>query len=331
MHLRRCWVQFYKTSDVISRNYNLVGNFMKLFEEADAALLPDFKRHWIEVNGENVLALTAGEGEPLLLLHGDPQTHLCWHRVVPDLIKRFSVVLTDIRGRGEGYRPGYSPNSEYYSKRNMAAEQLAVMKALGHSSFSLVGHDRGARVARRLALDHPAAVRKLVLLDIVPAINLYERYDADLAQQYFYFNFLTQPSPLPEQLISGDPDQFMRQILFGLTRNPPEYEQLALSAYLASATRPDAIAAMCECFRAGFHIDRDHDREDRLSGRSIECPTLICWGEQGVIGKFFDMREVWREWCADPSYLSFPCGHFIPEEVPELLNNALSDFLDFEQ
>ena len=300
---------------------------MTLFETADEKLLPEFDRQRIEINGNPVLTLTAGNGPPLLMLHGDPQTHLCWHRVAPRLIDHFTVFLTDLRGRGESHKPPPSSNPERYSKRQMAKEQLGVMNALGFSQFSLVGHDRGARVARRLALDHPIAVTRLALLDIVPALDLYEQMDADLAQNYFYFSFLTQPYPLPEHLIAGDPEGFMRQILFGLAKRSPNYDKTALAAYLVSATRQEAITAMCECFRAGFHIDRGHDLQDRQAGRQIICPTLIAWGENGVIGKHFDMRRIWRSWCEKPTFAPMPCGHFIPEEAPDELSRVLSDFL----
>jgi len=271
--------------------------------------------------------LIAGNGPPLLMLHGDPQTHLCWHHIAPSLAQRFTVVLTDLRGRGESHKPGLSKDSTAYSKREMAAEQAAVMSALGFDTFSLVGHDRGGRVARRLALDFPEKVLKLAILDIIPALDFYEAAQADIAQDYYYFFFLTQPSPVPERLISGDPSGFMDEILNGLSKQPVPYEKDALELYIANAATPEAVTAMCECFRAGIGLDSSHDREDRAAGRHIECPTLILWGENGVVGRHFDVRSIWRRWAPDAEFAPMPCGHFIPEEAPNEVTRALEDFL----
>ena len=303
---------------------------MTVFEDADRRLLPGFRRTAVNAPEGPVQVAIGGAGPPVLLLHGDPQTHLCWHLVAPRLAERFTVVLTDIRGRGETHKPPAAPGHAAYAKRAMAQEQVDVMAALGYPSFALVGHDRGARVARRLALDHPQAVRRLAVMDIVPALDFYDRADAALAQDYFYFFFLTQPAPYPETLIAGDPAWFMDGILFGLLAEDQPYDPLALAAYRQAATTPAAIAAMCECFRAGLTCDRDHDRADRAAGRSIACPTLVMWGEQGVVARHFDMRAVWRRWCAAPSFLALPCGHFLPEESPDAVATALLDFLQAE-
>lgn len=300
---------------------------MTIFEEADRALLPAFKRVFVEVDGVAILALIAGQGEPLLMLHGDPQTHLCWHRIAPSLALDFTVVLPDLRGRGEGNIAEPTEDHRNYTKRAMAQEQLQVMRGLGFESFYLVGHDRGARTARRMALDHPGAVRKLAVLDIIPELNFYDRLDAELAQDYFYFNFLTQPVPVPEKMIAGDPETFMRTMMLGLSEDVVDYDPSAMAAYLASSTRPDAIVAMCECFRAGFHVDRDHDRQDIKAGRRITCPTLVGWGEKGVIKKHFDMRDVWSSWCDDARFVPLPSGHFIPEEAPIETLAAIRAFL----
>ncbi|SDH49737.1 alpha/beta fold hydrolase [Roseospirillum parvum] len=300
---------------------------MTIFEQADARLLPGFRRHLIEIDGRPVRALTGGDGPPLLMLHGDPQTHLCWHRLAPALAERFSVVLTDLRGRGESHKPGSVAGGTAYAKRDMAAEQLAVMRALGHATFALVGHDRGARVARRLALDHPAAVSRLAVMDIVPALDFYDRLDAGIAHDYFYFSFLPQPRPLPERLIAGDPRAFMESILHGLSDTPVPYDALALEAYLAASTTDQAITAMCECFRAGYQVDRAHDAADRAAGRRITCPTLVMWGETGCVGRHFDVPGIWRAWCDDATFAPLSAGHFIPEEAPQAALAALGDFL----
>ena len=293
----------------------------------DAQLLPGFERRLVEIDGHPVLTLTAGSGPPVLLLHGDPQTHLCWHEIASRLAERHTVVLTDLRGRGESHKPAPAsdPASNPYAKRLMAAEQVAVMRALGHERFALVGHDRGARVARRMALDHPDAIERLCVMDFVPALDLYERTTAEIAQDFFFF--LTQPRPQPERLIAGDPEGFMRQILFGLGDRPVPYDTHALAVYLQSASDPAAVAAMCECFRAGFTIDREHDRADRAAGRRIACPTLVLWGERGVVGRHFDMRSIWNAWCADARFAPMPSGHFIPEEAPSEAYAELAVFL----
>lgn len=300
---------------------------MSIFEEADARLLPDFERRFVEINGNETLALTGGNGPPLLMLHGDPQTHLCWHHLAPKLTDRFTIVLTDIRGRGESHKPPHIDNKNAYTKREMAFEQLAVMRALGHETFSLIAHDRGARIARRLALDHPQAVTQLVIMDIIPALDFYENYSAQIAQDYFYFSFLTQDYPLPDDLISRNPEAFVNHILHGLSDNTVDYDEFALKAYLIANTTPQAITAMCECFRAGYHIDRIHDELDRAAGKKITCPTLVMWGELGVVGKHFDVRHIWQKWCKQPRFAPMPSGHFIPEEAPVLALAALNKFL----
>ncbi len=298
-----------------------------IFEEADRALLPDFVRQPVMIDGSQIMTLSAGRGPALLMLHGDPETHLCWHHLAPRLVDRFTVVLTDIRGRGESHKPGFAEGKNAYSKREMATEQVAVMRALGNERFSLVGHDRGARVARRLTLDYPEAVAQLVVMDIVPALDLYEHYNAKIAQDYFYFSFLTQDHPIPDRLVQADPEAFLHLILQGLSDKTITYDPLALKAYLAANATDEAAVAMCECFRAGYHIDQVHDAADRATGHKIACPTLVMWGERGVVGKHFDVRRIWEAWCADLKLAPMPSGHFIPEEAPEEALAALNRFL----
>jgi len=300
---------------------------MLRFEEADRELLPGFRRQFVPTTDGTILALTAGEGSPILMLHGDPQTHLCWHHQAVQLAEHHTVVLTDLRGRGESHKPQPGSGLHAYAKRTMAAEQLEVMRALGYDRFAVVGHDRGARVARRLALDHPEAVDQLVVMDIVPALDFYENLTAEIAQAYFYFVFLTQDHPIPESLIAGDPRGFMRLILTGLSDRSVPYAPTALETYLASATQPQSIAAMCECFRAGLYLDRVHDAEDRANGRTIKCPTLVMWGEHGVVGRHFDLPGIWSRWCDSPTYRKMPTGHFVPEEAPADVLSSLRAFI----
>ncbi len=301
---------------------------MTTFEDMDSELLPGFERSMVATTEGTVRTLVGGSGPPLLMLHGDPQTHLCWHGIAPQLTDHFTVILTDIRGRGESHKPGHQPDHRSYSKREMATEQVAVMQELGFERFALVGHDRGARVARRLALDHPSKVERLAVMDIVPALDFYERANSAIAQDYFYFFFLTQPHPSAERLISGDPIGFMKQILTGLTEDDVPYHPGALDVYLEASTTEQAITAMCECFRAGITRDVEDDKRDRANGRKIECPTLVFWGEKGVVGRHFDMRQIWRQWTTSVSFAPMPCGHFVPEEAPGLATEHLLAFFD---
>ncbi|TQV77912.1 alpha/beta fold hydrolase [Denitrobaculum tricleocarpae] len=300
---------------------------MTLFEDLDKRLLPGFKRQRVQTTEGEILALVGGEGPPLLMLHGDPQTHLCWHGIAPRLAEDYSVVLTDLRGRGESHKPGLSPGHLAYAKRTYAKEQLEVMEALGFDNFRLVGHDRGARVARRMALDHPERIERLAIMDIVPALDFYAHTTAQIAQDYYYFFFLTQPAPIPESLIRGDPEIFMGQILTGLPGQTAPYDPEAFKAYIAASTSEEAIVALCECFRAGLSQDIGHDRDDRAAGRTIACPTLVMWGDQGVVGKNFDIRSIWKAWAPDSRFEPMPCGHFIPEEEPDRALRALREFL----
>lgn len=300
---------------------------MTLYEAADHRFLPEFSRTMVETPDGPILALVAGSGPPVLMLHGDPQTHLCWQHIAPGLSKTHTVVLTDIRGRGESHKPGVSDDHRHYSKRTMAAEQIAVMKHLGHDRFDLVGHDRGGRVARRMALDRPDTIKSLTVMDIVPALDFYERANAAIAQDYFYFFFLTQPTPHPERLIAGDPRAFMAEILLSHTKDDCPYDAQALEAYLQAATSVASITAMCECFRAGRTCDMEDDIADRVAGRKVLCPTLVMWGETGVVGRHFDVRVIWGQWADDIAFAPMPCGHFIPEEAPGLAGKTLTDFL----
>ena len=309
-------------------------------EALDVRLLPGFVRHRVPVPGvaparpdasapedASVLALVGGEGPPVLLLHGDPQTHLCWHAVAPRLAERRTVVLTDLRGRGESHKPGPSADSAAYAKRASADEQLGVMRALGFERFAVVGHDRGARVATRMALDHPDRVERLAVLDIVPALDLYAATDADIARDYFWFFLLTQPHPYPERLIAGAPDAYLGHLLTGLAGEGAAFEPEVLAHYLEVGRDPAAIVAMCECFRAGLSHDVPDDRADRLAGRTVACPTLVAWGERSVVGRRFDVRAIWGPRAPGARFAPVPGGHFLPEEAPDEVARALLDFL----
>lgn len=300
---------------------------MTIFESLDQTFFPGFERRFVDVGDGAALTLTAGSGPALLFLHGDPQTHLCWHKIAPAFTDRYTVVLTDIRGRGESHKPRADNEHVAYTKRAMADEQMRVMATLDFREFAVVGHDRGARVARRMALDFPDRITKLAVMDIVPALDFYAGAGSAVAQDYFYFFFLTQPHPLPETLIGGDAKGFMATMLGGLGTSDAIYDPQVLDAYVAASSTREAVIAMCECFRAGFHMDRAHDRADREAGRRIKCPTQVYWGTNGVAGRHFDMQKIWRGWAEDVRFQPVPTGHFIPEEAPVEVTRALSAFL----
>ncbi|HZR69499.1 MAG TPA: alpha/beta hydrolase [Burkholderiales bacterium] len=266
-----------------------------------------------------------GQGPGLLLLHGYPQTHAIWHRVAPELAKTFTVVATDLRGYGDSAKPHGTPDHATYSKRAMAQDQVEVMRALGFEQFLVVGHDRGARVAHRMALDHAKAVRKLVVLDIVPTRTMYSRVSRDFAKSYYHWFFLLRPEPIPETMIGADPKFYLEQHMgtrfAGLAAFAPE----AMAEYVRCFSDPATIHASCEDYRAAESIDLEHDEAD--IARKIECPLLALWGEKGTVHRCFKPLEDWRERAADVRGRPLPCGHYIPEEAPGDLLAELVKFL----
>ncbi len=281
----------------------------------DAALTGfDYRR--ITTAGARINVAVGGKGPPLLLLHGYPETHRMWRDVAPALTEEFTVVCADLRGYGDSSKPEGAPDHSNYSKRAMAADMLEVMAALGHREFLLAGHDRGARVAYRLALDHPSAVRRLALLDIVSTKAVYEQVSMALASAYFHWYFLIQPRPFPETLIGHDPAFWLSGAFRGLSTNSAQFSDATVAEYLRTFGTPEGIHATCEDYRAGATVDRANDRADVSAGRRITCPTLILWGAHGVVGKLFQPIETWRDLVASPTGESIDCGHFIPEEKP---------------
>jgi haloacetate dehalogenase len=269
----------------------------------------------------------AGAGlPPLLLLHGFPQTHAIWHRVAARLRTRFRLVMPDLRGYGDSEKPESPPDHAAYSKRTMARDALDLMRSLGHERFFVCGHDRGGRVAHRLALDEPHAVLGLVLLDISPTLTMYERTTMAFAQAYYHWFFLTQPAPLPETLIGANPQFYLRAKLGGWgSAGTAVFDSAALAEYERCFADPAAIHAMCEDYRAAASIDLAHDRAD--ADRRIRCPVHVLWGERGVVHRLFTPLEDWRANCAGPvGGRALPSGHYIPEEVPELLAAELERF-----
>lgn len=288
-------------------------------------LLPGFRWRDTEVDGINIRTATGGKGPPLLLLHGHPQTHLTWHKVASRLAERFSVVLTDLRGYGDSDKPEGGAGHINYSKRAMAADQVAVMDALGHRRFSLVGHDRGARVSHRLALDHPGAVEKLVLLDIAPTATMYAKTDKVFATRYFWWFFLIQPYDLPERLIAADPDFFLNKHIAAQLKTPGASDPRVTEEYLRCYRNPATRHAICEDYRASASVDLEHDAAD--THLRVAAPLLALWGAKGVVGQLYDVLATWREKAVEVSGHALDCGHSPQEEAPDSLMTALDGFL----
>lgn len=269
-----------------------------------------------------------GQGAPLLLLHGHPQTHSMWHLVAPQLARHFTVVMMDLRGYGDSGRPAPDPEHLVYSKREMALDALAVMRHHGFDTFQVLAHDRGARVAHRLAADHPKTIRRLMLLDIAPTLAMYENTTEAFARAYWHWFFLIQPSPLPEALIESDPARYVRSVMgkrhAGLGAFAPE----ALAEYERCAQIPGTATSICEDYRASATVDLVHDRADIAGGVLLTQPLRVLWGEHGAVGQCFDVMELWRACADDVTGQSLPCGHYIAEEAPALLLTQALNFFN---
>ena len=291
-------------------------------------LMPELTRTDLAVNGVNIRVAQGGNpaGPPLLLLHGHPQTHAIWHRVAPRLAQRFRLVATDLRGYGDSAKPAGLPDHSNYSKRTMAQDQVEVMRALGFERFLLCAHDRGARVAHRLCLDHPGAVEKAVFLDIAPTLAMYEQTTMEFARSYWHWFFLIQPQPLPEHLLEADPEFYVRRVMSRTPRGLEMFDPAALAEYLRTARLPGTLHAVCEDYRASAGIDLEHDRADRAAGRKVKCELRVFWGANGVIGRCFDPLALWRAYADRFEGRALPCGHYIAEEAPDLLLQELLDF-----
>jgi haloacetate dehalogenase len=286
-----------------------------------------FSVHELETERGTIHARVAGTGPPLLLLHGYPETHLMWHAAAPLLADRFTVVATDLAGYGDSLRPVPAADHAPHSKRAMAFDQIQAMAALGHERFAVAGHDRGGRVAYRMALDHPECVTALAVLDIVPTAEVWARADDRLAIVYWHWGFLAQPPPLPERLILGDPGAYLGYHVhaIGLGVEPGRYPEPVMAAYRAQLSDPGAVEAICEDYRAGATIDRQIDEADR--GRLIDCPVLALWGTRGALGPLYgDVLEVWRSWARDVRGRGVEASHFLVEDRPEEVAAELAAF-----
>ena len=284
-----------------------------------------FTERRITTSGAEIHAVVGGDGPPLALLHGYPQTHVMWHRVAPRLAEAFTVVAPDLRGYGRSSKPPGGDGSANYAKRAMARDIVEVMAALGHDRFLLAGHDRGGRVAYRLALDHPDRVQGLATLDIMPTLEQFERMDRRGALGAFHWFLLAQPSPLPERLLGGDPVSFLHDLLSRWSGAESPFAPEAMADYERSFRDPETVRATCDDYRAGATIDCDLDAADRDAGRRIACPMLALWGDRGG-DRRAAMMEVWGRWATDLRGAAIPCGHFLPEEAPAETAAALLDF-----
>jgi haloacetate dehalogenase len=294
-----------------------------------ADLFSGFTSHRLVTAAGKTFVRSGGSGPPLLLIHGFPQTHAEWHVIAAALAERFTVVAPDLRGYGSSSAPP-SEAGAGYSKRVMAADLIEVMAALGHAGFAVVGHDRGARVAYRMTLDHPDRVTKLVLLDITPTVSMWDGMNAARAMQVYHWTFLAQPYPLPETLLRGASQEYLDHVLAKWTqhKNLDAFDARALTQYRAFFSQPDRIHACCEDYRAGATIDVEHDRTDLASGKAIRCPTLVLWGSVGVPASSSGPLDVWRDTFAPHATgQAIACGHFLPEEKPRETLQALLAFL----
>ena len=289
-----------------------------------------FQARSFDTGEARILARCGGraDGPPLLFLHGFPQTHALWHRVARDLAGRFFLVMPDLRGYGDSSKPEGAADHANYSKRAMAADMAAVMRELGHARFGVVGHDRGGRVAHRLALDHPQAVRKLCVIDIAPTLDMYDATDMRFARHYYHWFHLIQPAPLPERMIGGDARFYLHWKLGGWgAQGLGHIEPEALAEYERCFCMPEAIHAACEDYRASAGIDLEHDRASRAAGQKVACDLLVLWGTRGVVERLFDPLALWRAQCAARvDGRAMPAGHFIPEELPQATAGEIAAF-----
>ncbi|HUR88589.1 MAG TPA: alpha/beta hydrolase [Ramlibacter sp.] len=289
-----------------------------------------FEAHDFGVNGTSIHARfgTSLAKPPLLLLHGFPQTHAMWNRVAQVLARHYFLVLPDLRGYGDSGKPAALEDHAQASKREMARDMVDVMAALGHREFFVCGHDRGARTAHRMALDHPQSVSKLALIDIAPTLDMYDATDMTFARYYYHWFHLIQPAPLPEAMIGGNCKLYLHTKLGGWGGKGSGFvEPEALAEYERCFCRAETLHAACEDYRASAGIDLDHDRESRAKGEKIACDTLVLWGERGIIGQLFDPLALWQAQCAGKvEGRSLAAGHFIPEELPQDTAQALLAF-----
>jgi len=299
-------------------------------EAAPAAPLrvPDFDYGRAEADGVEISYAVAGSGPPVLFLHGYPENHLMWRHVAPAFTGDHTVVLADLRGYGDSGKPAPDDAGEVYSKRAMARDQAGLMRQLGFGKFQLVSHDRGARVAHRLTLDHPGLVTRLAVLDIVPTRHVFTHVTKDMAMAYYHWFFLPAGNGLPEHLISADPAYWLHALTGPLLGPGSSLSGDVMADYIRCFTDPGTVAGSCADYRAAAGIDLVHDEQSFTSGQKVQCPVLALWGAHGFVGRAYEPIAVWQEYATDVRGHVLPTGHFLPEEAPGLVTAALRDFLD---
>ncbi len=286
-----------------------------------------FTRAEIKTSGARIVTVHGGRGPPVLLMHGNPFTHLSWHKFAPRLAQEFTVVATDLRGYGDSEKPPGGDDHSGYSFRAMAQDQVEVMAALGFKRFMAAGHDRGARVLHRMCLDHPEKVERAAILDIIPQHNLYTHMTREWAKASYHWLFMIQPEPLPERLMSADPDFFITTKLAKTKAGLSFFGKEALEEYKRCFRNPATVHAMCEDYRATYGVDFEMDQADFAAGRKITCPALILWGATGAVGRNHKPAEVWKDYATDiRGAKALPCGHYLSEEAPEETYRELRDF-----
>ncbi|POA47274.1 alpha/beta hydrolase [Pseudomonas sp. MPR-ANC1] len=288
-----------------------------------AGFLKD-QRH---VNGVDIAYRLGGSGPGLLLLHGHPQTHVIWHKIAEQLAEHFTVVAADLRGYGDSSRPAADALHRNYSKREMARDNVELMKALGFEQFAILAHDRGARVAHRLALDHPAAVQRMMLLDIAPTLAMYAQTNEAFARAYWHWFFLIRPAPLPETLIEADPESYLRSVMGSRSAGLKPFTEQAFGEYLRCLQLPGSARGICEDYRASAGIDLEHDRANIAASQHLNLPLRVLWGADGVVGRCFDPLGEWQQVATHVTGQPLPAGHYLAEEVPQLLLAQALDFL----
>ncbi|MEM7778433.1 MAG: alpha/beta hydrolase [Pseudomonadota bacterium] len=295
-------------------------------------LFPGFSTATVAADGIEIFTRSGGSGPPVLCLHGYPQTHTMWHRIAPELARDFTVVVADLRGYGQSSAPADTADHDTYTKRAMAADMVAVMRAHGHARFAVVGHDRGARVAYRMALDHPKTVTRVVSVDVIPTLDVWETINQARMMRLYHWAFLAQPAPLPETWIGHNPAGWVAQrVSRGAPTLPEWFDPRVLAHDQACFSEPARLAASCADYRAGATRDVDHDRADRDSGHRIAAPLAVYWGTRGNLVDGPDPIATWTRWCEQPvTGSSIPAGHFVPQENPDALIAALRRFLSAE-
>lgn len=283
-----------------------------------------FETRRIKVHDVDLNVRIGGDGPPVLLLHGFPQTHLAWHRVAPVLAERFTTVVPDLPGYGASRGP--EPTPQGFSKRNLARIMVALLEVLGHSRFALAGHDRGARIGYRLALDHPGRLTRFAPIDILPTLEVWEAMDWQAALGGYHWLLLAQPSPLPETLVGADGPAYVHHLLDRWAGHRARLDPDAVAAYAGAFADPAVVAAACADYRAGATLDAEHDRVDRTAGRRVDCPVLLLWARRYLKERGRRHLDVWRTWVEDVREVSFDCGHFVAEEAAEDCAAALMDF-----